>query len=181
MEKMKKAKILALLSGILLVGCGPFTNAPAQLHVKTINPSSVTVNYKTDGEGVTTTAYENPTILIEGEPGSVGATFNRAMIIYRDSNGKEIPNTTLPSLDLDVSIDVGTSNYRDPADTKKILLGNGSWLAPIVTRHLIDYGLKKSNDPAAVSADITLAGKDYAWFPISLHISVPIAFVGEAQ
>lgn len=163
---------------LMTAACGPYTNVPAQIHVKSIEPSSVTVTYKTENNSLTST-FTNPTISFVGEPGSIGATFNRALITYFYVDGEAKSVSSLVPQDLDIHIDVGTSNYKDPDDSKKIQLGTGSWLAPIVNRAITDYGADRSSPAKVLTAEIALEGRDYAWFPIYKTISIPINFVGD--
>lgn len=171
-------RILPFLIGFLAVGCGPFTNVPAQIHVKSIDPAATTVTYTKDSSGNVTASFKNPLITFEGEPGSPGAVFTSAVITYYDDKHAVIKSDP-DQLTLEVHIDVGTSNYRDPQDTKKILLGTGSWTAPVVNQDVIDYGNKGTS--SAITAVIDLTGKDYSWFPIVRTIAIPIAFAGPAN
>lgn len=167
---------------LMTAACGPYTNVPAQIHVKSIEPSSVTVTYKTENNTLSS-SFTNPTISFVGEPGSVGAVFSQAKITYYyldpAKNGAAVAPGSVANQDLDINISIGTSNYKDPDDSKKIQLGTGAWLAPIVNRAVTDYGADRSSAAKEIVANIVLIGRDEAWFPITMEISIPINFVGD--
>ena len=57
--------------------------------------------------------------------------------------------------------------------------GNVEIEVPVVTRHVLDYGLKTAENSAMVTAECTFTGIDDANLGISLVANVPIYFIGK--
>lgn len=156
------------LAGLLL-GCGAYTNIPAQIDIASITPGSAAVRYAANGGGTTT---DTPVVTLVGEPGSIGVTYSTAVIHYY-TNGLSAPQElTQLGQSMDVSVRVPSSAM--PTSNGGVATGSVSWTPPIVTTPVITYG--QNGSAPSISADVTLQGLDDAHFPATLHFNIPIYF-----
>ncbi len=196
---MKRLLGMSLVLGLVapVTSCGWYTNVPAQIHVKSVAPSSITVNYKEPGAGAKAT-YEatisDAVLTLAGDPGSIGATFYSVNVTFtngtsQDGNGNPATASGLSKQAIDMSLRVEPSVYReDPRkdelgtekwEAGKLIIGTGQMsLGAIVNRQVLDYGFQRTSH--AVTALVTLNGYDDAKFPTSITVNVPITFTGYA-
>ncbi len=195
---MKRLLGMTLALGLLapLSACGWYTNVPAQIHVKSVAPSSITVTYKEPGSGakaIYDATISDAVLTLAGDPGSIGATFYSVDVKFTDGtagNGEPVEASGLTKQVIDMSLRVEPSVFReDPRkdelnDAKweegKLIIGTGQMsLAAVVNRQVLDFGFKRTSN--VVNAQITLSGYDDAKFPTSLTVNVPIVFTGYSQ
>jgi hypothetical protein len=187
----------SLILGVMsaLTSCGWYTNVPAQIHVKSVLPSSITVNYKpsTDAKLTYEATVSDAVLTLAGDPGSIGATFYSVDVTFTDGtagNGAPVAATGLTKQVIDMSLRVEPSVFReDPRkdelddqhwEERKLIIGTGQMsLSAIVNRQILDFGFKRTSN--VVTAQITLSGQDDAKFPASLTVNVPITFTGYGQ
>jgi hypothetical protein len=189
---MPSLKRLALLPALALLasGCGWYTNIPASIYVYAVEPATV-VYGPTDTRGVREIKVTGPTVTFQGEPGSIGANFDSALVTYRLSN--QATSTSLPQLSLGLTFRVDSSNYpvrtADEAIGQAtigtaISTGRTTIALPVVTRHVEDFGSRATGGPAtevnaaAVTAVVVFTGSDDANLPVSLEARIPIFFSG---
>lgn len=186
---MKRMLGLALMAGLMapLAGCGWYTNVPAQIRVKSIDP--ITVTYKEPSAGAKATydaTVNNAVLTLTGEPGSIGASFKNAKIRYFVPGGKD------PVIEKSYPIDlrIESSGFReDPRkdelddgnwSERKLIIGTGQLALPmLIDRAVLDYGFQKSS--SSLYALIEFTGEDDAKYPQFLEVSVPIVFQGFGQ
>ncbi|MNR81283.1 hypothetical protein D3C72_120230 [compost metagenome] len=197
---MKRLLGMGLVLGVMapLAGCGWYTNVPAQIHVKSVAPSAITVTYKEPGTGAKATydaTISDAVLTLAGDPGSIGATFYQVKVDFtdgttQDDKGNPAKATGLSTQAIDMSFRVEPSVFRedprkDELGTKnweegKLIIGTGQMsLGAIVNRQVLDYGFKRTSN--VVTALVTLSGYDDAKFPTSVTVNVPITFTGYAQ
>lgn len=188
---MKRLLGMGLLVGLLapLTSCGWYTNVPAQIQVKSIEPSAVTVTYKETDSGAKA-AYDatvtDAVLTLSGQPGSIGVSYRNARVDYF-APGSE---SAVISRSFPIDLRVPPSVYRE--DPRKDELGTGTWqdgkliigtgqltLSMFVDREIIQYGFGSGSK--MLYALVTFTGEDDAKFPQSLEVSVPIVFTGYAQ
>ena len=195
---MKRLLGMSLVLGLMapLAGCGWYTNVPAQIHIKSVSPSAITVNYKEPAAGAKA-LYEatisDAVLTLAGDPGSIGATFYSVNVKFTDGtsgNGQPGAATGLTEQAIDMSFRVEPSVFRE--DPRKDELGTGNWeegkliigtgqmsLGAVVNRQVLDYGFKRTSN--VVTALVTLSGYDDAKFPATVTVNVPITFTGYSQ
>lgn len=162
--QMKISKVL--LSGLVFASsfissCGQYTNFPAQYHIDGANSIlNGSVTYGKD-----TSTVKQPKIVIKGEPGSVGITFEKASIKYSVGDVSPVPNMA-------VSYRVDTSNFFEKDG--KVVQGTGSFELPVISQKVIQIGKTASQN---IYAEVTLSGTDDAAWPAEIKINVPIYFV----
>ena len=196
---MKRLLGMGLVLGVMapLAGCGWYTNVPAQIHIKSVSPSSITVNYKEPGTGAKAlydATISDAVLTLAGDPGSIGATFYTVSVKFTDgtngSNGNPGAATGLNDQAIDMSFRVEPSVFRedprkDELGTKnwedgKLIIGTGQMsLGAVVNRQVLDYGFKRTSN--VVTALVTLSGYDDAKFPATVTVNVPITFTGYSQ
>lgn len=183
-----KRHLLAAALALSTAACGWYTNIPASVYVKSVTPG--TLNYgATDTRGVREIKIDNPNIVLQGEPGSIGVNFDSVVVRYLLSNGTESKN--LPRLSMGMTFRVESSNYPSRPDEKEISLeavgkqiaaGVSTVTIPVITRHVEQFGEKATGDAeanaAAITAEVTMSGFDDANLPVSLVARVPIFFSG---
>lgn len=194
---MKRLLGMTLALGLLapVTSCGWYTNVPAQIHVKSVMPTGITVTYKPSSDPKLT--YEatvtDAVLTLAGDPGSIGATFYSVDVKFTDGtagDGKPVDAAGLSKQVIDMSLRVEPSVFReDPRkdelddknwEERKLIIGTGQMsLGAIVNRQVLDYGFKRPSN--IVNAQITLSGYDDAKFPTSLSVNVPITFTGYSQ
>lgn len=164
---MKRIGILAAFA--VLTGCGWYTNVPAQLSVVSIEPATVQVAI--EGSKVT---FTNPTVTVQGQNGSIGATFGQANVTYSEGSG-------IGKKSLAMSLRVEPTylkKYPTETSTSKeveFTPGTGKGLLPIVDQAVVD-ALKTTR---SMTATVTLVGVDDANYPTSLTLYVPITSTGQ--
>ena len=188
---MKRLLQMGLVLGLLapLTSCGWYTNVPAQIQVKSIQPSAVTVSYAEPGAGAKSTyvaTVGDAVLTLSGQPGSIGVNFRNAKVDYfAPGNENAVFSRNYP-IDLRVEPSVyredprkdelGTNNWEDA----KLIIGTGQLSLPmLVDRAVIDYGFGRTT--SMLYALITFSGEDDAKFPQTFEVSVPIVFSGYAQ
>ncbi len=188
---MKRLLGMGLILGLMapLAGCGWYTNVPAQIHVKSIQPSAVTVSYAEPGAGAKATyaaTVGDAVLTLSGDPGSIGASYRSASVsYYAPGNENAVFERTFP-----IDLRVESSVYRE--DPRKDELGTGNWtdgkliigtgqvsLPMLVDRAVLDYGFGRTS--GMLYALIRFTGEDDAKFPQNLEVSVPIVFTGYSQ
>ena len=163
-------KPILLLLLLFITGCGPYTNFPAQIRVKSLDPSSAVVSFQREAVGISVQQINNPVLTLQADPGSIGATYTVARILYSDGAGQRI---AILGKELGVTIRVPPSTFIDAQG--KVVLGVGSSTLPIVNKEVVAFAVGNSGIGALV-ADITLEGTDDAKWPADLTLSVPILF-----
>lgn len=168
---MKIKNILLSLMGLSLAtaisGCGNYTNFPAQYHISGTSSLIAKIAYPSAVAGSTASnaSVTLPKLSLKGEPGSIGATFEKMDISYSVS---DITTTSLP-----VSFRVDSSNFRDSAG--KVVADGGTFELPVVNAKVLEYGKRQSVNN--ISALVTLTGTDDASWPTSITVNVPIVFL----
>ncbi len=194
-----------LISGAALAlgasGCGWYTNVPAMITVKSVEPATVTVEFtKNKTDQTVVSKYTQPTITLEGQPGSIGATFKDMRIAYYRPSQGAAPNLGTPmaevsggkELYLKAFVRVDTSAlHEDPSKAylemkdiadKRLIIGVSKFVAPVITREILDLG-----DPTATArvslifARVVIEGEDDAKWPYSKEIFIPISFVDSVK
>jgi len=196
---VKRLLGMGLALGLMtpVTSCGMYTNVPAQIHVKSVLPASITVNYKEPAVGAKATyeaAISDAVLTLAGEPGSIGATFYSVNVTFTDGttqkDGNPVAAAGLTKQAIDMSLRVESSVFReDPRKDElsdknwedgKLIIGTGQMsLGAFVNREVLDYGFKSTSN--VVTALITLSGYDDARFPTSLTVNLPIVFTGHRQ
>ncbi|MBU6427891.1 MAG: hypothetical protein KGR26_02665 [Cyanobacteria bacterium REEB65] len=200
----------ALTLGILTAaigGCGWYTNIPAQITVKSLQPASVEYSTTTPsgGSATTTAKVTQPVVTLEGEPGSVGVTYTEVSIIYHQPDGGgtgqkgTVPSSinggkpvlTAQNIRVDSSamrtsaasgsVDMVGMDPSAAANQKQPLaLGVTEWTAPVVTQDVIAFGKPTGgNTPGQIYAEIVLDGVDDAHFHSTLTLDIPITFIND--
>lgn len=185
---MRVALGLVLLA-LFPAGCGWYTNIPASIYVASVKPGRVTYE-PPNAAGVREIKTENPVVRFQGEPGSIGANFSVASVVYRRSNGSNAAPEKLPPMEVGLSFRVEASTYpvqpgTGPIDQSQvgtiIDAGRAEVELPVLTRLVEQYGQDSSvpeGNAPLITANVTFAGFDDANFPISLVAMVPIYFSG---
>lgn len=159
--KLSKFLLSAMVAtSSFLSSCGQFTNFPAQYHVDGANSIlNASVTYGKD-----TTTVKQPKIVLKGEPGSIGITFEKASIKYSVGDVTAVPN-------MGVSYRLDSSNFMDKDG--KITVGTGTFELPVVNQKVIQLGQTASQN---IFAEVTLSGTDDAAWPAEIKMSIPIYF-----
>lgn len=160
-----------LMTGFLVSSCGYYTNIPAQIKLGAPTDSiTATVTYTVGGSNQLTADIKNPTISLEGEPGSIGVTYDQIAIKY-------LPDSVSPEVVIAGSIRVPSSHQFD-ADNK-LVVGHTKTELPIISSNIVQLGspLASNRITTQVSAQVTLSGTDDAGFPASYQFFVPINFL----
>ncbi|MGE3725229.1 MAG: hypothetical protein AB7I41_06740 [Candidatus Sericytochromatia bacterium] len=161
----------------LIGGCGLYTNIPAQIKVSAASESSInaSVTYTVDQSRISA-EIKNPKIALEGEPGSIGVTYDTITITY-------LPE----SLSLNPKVVTITGSVRVPSSHQfdkegNVLTGKGLVELPVISSHVVELGnpLSQGRINSQISAKVTLQGQDDAGWPASLDIYVPINFLSSA-
>lgn len=183
---VKRFLIMAALA-LSTTACGWYTNIPASIYVMSVKPGAL--NYgPTLTSGARDIKIDHPEIILQGEPGSIGANFDSVTVRYLLSNGTESKN--LPRLSMGMTFRVESSNYPSrPGETEldqtavgaKIAVGAATVAIPIITRHVEEFGAvgqPPEGNAASITAEVTLSGFDDANLPVTLVARVPIFFSG---
>lgn len=161
-----------LTIGLLLAGCGYYTNVPAQIKLDVPSDSNITatVTY-TVGEGSQLSAdIHNPKIALTGEPGSIGVSYDSISIKY-------LPESVSPAVTIRGSIRVPSSHQFD--ENSNIVTGRVEAEIPVLSSKIVQLGspLAANRITSQISAQVTLSGTDDAGFPASYEFFVPINFL----
>lgn len=171
-----------VLAATMLSACGQYTNLPARIHPSGESNLLAEVSYAVDQNKVTATV-KNPTLVLQGEPGSVGATFNQMQITYTgvpaNFEPKQVQLST--ALRVDSSHRFEKDNDSQPADAKtKLLIGKGNMELPIVNGAIVSLGSPSNASgsiASPISAVVILSGTDDAGWPVYVDIAVPVNFI----
>ena len=198
-------KYAVLVSGAAIAlgiaGCGWYTNVPAMIHVKSVEPATVTVEFKTNkADQAVTATYTNPTITLEGQPGSIGATYKDMRIAYYDRAVSKEPDLNKPMAEvaggqeayLKAFVRVEPSTQReDPSkgyiemagmSEKRLISGTAKFVAPIITNEILSLGDPKATTrKSLIFARIVLTGEDDAKWQAVKEIFIPITFVDSVK
>jgi hypothetical protein len=184
----------ALFASLATSGCGYYTNIPAQITVLETKPGRISYSGSISlGTGVT--KVDEPEVTLRAEPGSIGATYNKITVTYYRIDGTAVGSDKLPPLKLGFTFHVDSSNFpSNPMDVgkpidqsqvgKSIWLGRSTFVPPIMTRHVEQYGSVANGtdgNQAGLFAKIELVGSDDANYDASLTFFVPIIFSGAPQ
>lgn len=168
--------LLTMATGLLtLSSCGQFTNLPAQVKLGTSSEKidlGATVTYKIDDKNIAVEA-SNPTLILEGEAGSVGVTYNELTIEYLP---KDLP---LGTRVLTVAVNVRVPSSHKFDKDGNIVQGRTELTIPVVSNQII--GLGDPNAPnrirSQISAKVSLSGTDDAGIFSVFDTFVPINFI----
>lgn len=158
-----------------LIGCGLYTNIPAQIKLAPAANVTATVTYTVDQNRISADV-KNPQISLEGEPGSIGVTYNEITIAYLPESLSLNPRT----ITIAGSIRVPSSHQFDAEN--KIVVGKTTTEIPVISSNVVQLGnpLSQGRINSQISAKVTLKGTDDAGFPASLEFYVPINFLSSA-
>jgi len=161
--KFNKIVFGLISTAFLFTGaCGLYTNVPAQYHVSGDSDMVATVTYDTAKNAT----VKLPKLVIAGEPGSIGVTFNSMSITY---NTGEVAAANIP-----ITLRVDSSHLRDKEG--KLEIGKGSIQIPVVNPRIIEIGRRQG--VSNIAATISISGNDDAGWPTSFDIGgVPIVFI----
>lgn len=174
---MLKKKIAGLFFALVLAGCGLYTNIPAQIKIASASDAGLkaSVTYTVDQNRISA-EVKNPTLVLEGEPGSIGVTYDTINIEY-------LP----PSLNLNPRVIRITGSLRVPSSHQfdkdgNVIVGKGQIELPVISSHVVELGnpLSQSRINSQISAKVTLEGVDDAGWPASLDVYVPINFLSSS-
>lgn len=193
--------LLAIATALGMAGCGWYTNVPAMIHVKSVEPATVTVEFtKNKTDNVVTAKYTQPTITLESQPGSIGATFKDMRIAYYDRSLGQGPDPKKPmpeigggqELYLKAYVRVEPSTlHEDPSKgylemkdipDKRLVIGSAKFVAPVITNEVLALG-----DPASstrkslIFCRVVIEGEDDAKWPYSKEVFIPISFVDSVK
>jgi hypothetical protein len=180
------ATMLALTVASAVSACGQYTNFPARIKISgesnLVGEVSYQFDQSTSGVKVTATT-KNPKLILIGEAGSVGATFDTMNITYQgvpDNFGSKSVNLKA-GLRVDSSHNFERTVAADKTTVTKVIQGKGQMDLPIVSAEVVRVGNPFNNSggyiSAPISAVVTLQGIDDAGFPIDLQFGVPINFI----
>ncbi|MFN8671941.1 MAG: hypothetical protein U0457_07660 [Candidatus Sericytochromatia bacterium] len=149
-----------VVASSFIFSCGQYTNFPAQYHVDGVNSIlNGSVTYGKD-----TVTVKQPKIVMKGEAGSIGVTFEKASIKY------SVGDVTAASLGVSYRIDSSHNLDKD----NKVVVGQGSFELPIINQKVIEVGKRASQN---IFAEVTLTGSDDAALPAEIRLSIPIYFI----
>jgi len=161
-----------LMTGLLLAGCGYYTNLPAQikLDAPTDNNITATVTYTVGEANQLSADIKNPKVALTGEPGSIGVTYDEISIKY-------LPESVSPAVTIAGSIRVPSSHQFD--ENSNVITGRVETEIPVLSSKIVQLGspLASNRITSQISAQVTLSGTDDAGFPASYQFFVPINFL----
>jgi hypothetical protein len=161
----------------LVAGCGLYTNIPAQIKISPSTDSTISasVTYTVDQSRISA-EIKNPKISLEGEPGSIGVTYDTITISYLPESLSLNPKVVT----ITGSVRVASSHQFDKDGN--VIVGKGQVELPIISSHVVELGnpLSQGRINSQISAKVTLQGVDDAGWPASLDIYVPINFLSSA-
>lgn len=172
-----KNQFAGLFLAAALAGCGLYTNLPAQIKVAPASDAGLkaSVTYTVDQSRISA-EIKNPTLVLEGEPGSIGVTYDTINIEYLPASLNLNPRV----IRITGSVRVGSSHQFDKDG--KVMAGKGQIELPIISSHVVELGnpLSPSRINSQISAKVTLEGVDDAGWPASLDVYIPINFISSA-
>lgn len=171
-----KRKLFAGLMAMTLFGCGLYTNIPAQIKMSpTADGLVASVTYQVDQSNIAA-EISNPKLVLEGEPGSIGVTYDTITIDYLPAQLNLNPRTVR----ITGSVRVPSSHQLDAEN--KVTVGKGEIILPIISSHVVELGnpLAQGRINSQISAKVTLEGFDDAGWPARLEIYVPINFLSSS-
>jgi len=169
--KIKNFLLTCVLLGFT-AACGYYTNVPSQYHIVQAADSPLTaeVAYAFNGAAYSYTV-KNPKLMLEGEPGSIGLTFDKMTIEYLpESVAQRLPPVTILT-----TFRLGTSHFRDASGN--LIKGTGLGEIPVISSKVATFGSSQLDTLPQISSRITLEGLDDAGFPAMLTFGIPINFV----
>jgi hypothetical protein len=172
----RTAAMIALTVASVFSACGQYTNFPARVHISGESNLVGEVTYTTDAQGKVTAVAKNPKLIVIGEAGSVGATFDSMNITYQgvpDTFAAKVVNLKT-GLRVDSSHNFERTINPDKTIVTKMIPGKGNMDLPVVNPDVIRSGLTLLTPVTAV---VTLQGIDDAGFPVDLQFGVPINFI----
>lgn len=165
---MKSIKFLLsmsiVLTSALTTACGPFTNFPAQYRIGGTSNLTAVIEYPATGASGNGKA-RLPKLVLRGEPGSVGATFDSMVVKY---NVPDLAQVTMP-----VSVRIDSSHFRDKDGG--VIAESSAVDLPVISPKVITYGSRQG--AGNISAEVELNGTDDAGWPTALKVNVPIVFL----
>jgi hypothetical protein len=175
---------LAIALTVFVTACGQYTNFPARIHVSGESNLIGEVLYAGDPAKPTVTV-KNPKLVLVGESGSIGATFDKMNITYTgvpDSFASKILNLTT-GLRVDSSHQfeqiIDNKQPNNKIVPSKLINGKGGMDLPVITADVVKLGNPAGGSfiNVPISAVVTLTGTDDALWPVDLQFGVPINFV----
>lgn len=170
-------RVCGLLLAGVLAGCGLYTNIPAQVNVEAPADGAAvaTVTYAVQ-QGSISADVQNPTIALEGEPGSIGVTYNQIAIEYLPASLSLNPREVIVA----ASIRVPSSHEFDGENN--LVVGRVETELPIISSHVVQLGnpLSQGRINSQISAKVTLTGTDDAGFDAVKTLYIPINFLSSA-
>lgn len=170
------AALIALTAASVVSACGQYTNFPARIHISGESNLVGEVTYTFDSAGKAAIVAKNPKLVLIGEAGSVGATFDTMNITYQG-----VPDSfAAKSVNLKAGLRVDSSHNFEATPSAatttmpKVIQGKGNMDLPVVTPDVINAGRAMLTPITAV---VTLQGIDDAGFPVDLQFGVPINFI----
>jgi hypothetical protein len=161
----------------LFTGCGLYTNLPAQIKVAPATDAGIraSVTYTVDQSRISA-EVKNPTLLLEGEAGSIGVTYDSISVEYLPASLNINPRV----IKIAGSVRVASSHQFDKDG--KTIIGKGQIELPVISSHVVELGnpLSQGRINSQISAKVTLSGVDDAGWPASLDVYVPINFLSSA-
>lgn len=164
--------IAAVFLASVMGACGLYTNIPAQIKVASTQTPSATVTYKVDQSKISADVV-NPTIALEGEPGSIGVTYDEITIEYLPANLSINPRQVV----IAGSIRVPSSHQF--GENNQVVVGRVETQIPVVSSHVVQLGnpLSQNRVNSQISAKVTLKGTDDAGFESIKELYIPINFL----
>jgi len=156
---------LIALSSMTINACGQFTNFPAQYHISGTSNLVATVAYPPSGATGTGVVVTLPKLIIKGEPGSVGATFNQMDVSYNTAD--------ITAAKSEVTFRVDSSHFRDA--TGNVIVDGGAAELAVISPKVIEYGRRQN--ASNLTARVVLSGTDDAGWPTEMPVNVSIVFI----
>lgn len=176
-NRLKRLWLAALMGGSLAtLSCGYYTNVPAQIkQVSTGEGLSASVNYTVSAAQVAATV-KNPKLVLEGEAGSIGVTYDTMKIEYQP------PNLPLNPISITIATSMRVASSHQLDKDNKVTQGRGEVELPVISSRIVELGnpLAQSRINTQISAKVTLSGVDDAGFNSSIDVYVPINFLSAA-
>lgn len=177
MKIAHRLAMLGLMTGLAAAagGCGLYTNIPAQIKVAPSENITATVTYSVDQNRISADV-KNPKVTLQGEPGSIGVTYNEIAIEYLPTSLTLNPRRVV----IAGSIRVPSSHQFDA--NNKVVPAKITTELPIISSHVVQLGnpLSQGRINSQISAKVTLTGTDDAGFPATLDFFVPINFLSSS-
>jgi hypothetical protein len=187
----RTAALLALTVASVVSACGQYTNFPARVKIAGESNLVGEVTYTFSGTGTAanaTATVKNPKLVLQGEPGSVGVTFDTMRIDYKGADSLQTKTVNLNiGLRVDSShtvvtkFDNGSTNPPNKIVPTELKIGKGQLDLPVVSADVVRLGNPASPNgnfiSSPITAVVTMSGIDDAGWPSELQFGVPINFV----